>query len=93
MLPSLLILIVLLRVYVAFGVMPLVAGLFYGIKIKPAVAATVVQVVHPISTRALRNNAPQGIGRLRGNFCPQHAVPGYRRRRGFDWLCRWLRRP
>ncbi|MDO8261971.1 MAG: chromate efflux transporter [Gallionella sp.] len=53
-LPSLFILIALSWVYIAFGDMPLVAGLFYGIK--PAVTAIVVQAAHRIGSRALRNN-------------------------------------
>src|SRR5574343_1004642 len=52
-LPSLLILIALSWIYIAFGEMPLVAGLFYGIK--PAVTAIVVQATHRIGARALRN--------------------------------------
>ncbi len=52
-LPSLFILIGLSWVYVAFGDMPLVAGLFYGIK--PAVTAIVVQAAHRIGSRALKN--------------------------------------
>jgi len=53
-LPSLFILIALSWIYIAFGDMPLVAGLFYGIK--PAVTAIVVQAAHRIGSRALRNN-------------------------------------
>ncbi len=53
-LPSLFILIGLSWVYIAFGDVPLVAGLFYGIK--PAVTAIVVQAAHRIGTRALKNN-------------------------------------
>ena len=52
-LPSLLILIGLSWVYIAFGNLPLVAGLFYGIK--PAVTAIVVQAAHRIGSRALKN--------------------------------------
>lgn len=52
-LPSLLILMALSWVYVAFGQMPVVAGLFYGIK--PAVTAIVLQAAHRIGTRALKN--------------------------------------
>lgn len=52
-LPSLLILIILSWIYIAFGDMPLIAGLFYGIK--PAVAAIVLQAAHRIGSRALRN--------------------------------------
>src|SRR3982750_402716 len=51
-LPSLFILIALTWVYVAFGDVPLVAGLFYGIK--PAVAAIVLQAVHRIGSRSLK---------------------------------------
>jgi chromate transporter len=53
-LPSLGILIALSWVYIAYGDMPLVAGLFYGIK--PAVTAIVVQAAHRIGARALKNN-------------------------------------
>ncbi len=52
-LPSLLILIALSWIYLAFGDVPLVAGLFYGIK--PAVTAIVVQATHRIGSRALKN--------------------------------------
>lgn len=58
-LPSLLILIVLSWVYIAFGDMPLVAGLFYGIK--PAVTAIVIQAAHRIGSRALKNSWLWGI--------------------------------
>jgi len=53
-LPSLFILIGLSWVYIAFGDMPLVAGLFYGIK--PAVTAIVFQAAYRIGSRALKNN-------------------------------------
>ncbi|MBC9251424.1 chromate transporter [Pseudomonas alcaligenes] len=53
-LPSLFILIGLSWCYIAFGDVPLVAGLFYGIK--PAVTAIVVQAAQRIGSRALRNN-------------------------------------
>ena len=52
-LPSLIILIALSWFYIAFGNVPLVAGLFYGIK--PAVTAIVLQATHRIGSRALRN--------------------------------------
>lgn len=52
-LPSLFILIFLSWVYVAWGDVPVVAGLFYGIK--PAVTAIVVHAAHRIGTRALKN--------------------------------------
>ncbi|HEY6721730.1 MAG TPA: chromate efflux transporter [Burkholderiales bacterium] len=54
-LPSLFILIALTWVYLAFGNVPLVAGLFYGIK--PAVTAIVLFAAWRIGSRALRNAA------------------------------------
>lgn len=54
-LPSLFILIALSWLYIAFGEVPLIAGIFYGIK--PAVTAIVVQAAHRIGLRALKNNA------------------------------------
>ena len=53
-LPSLLILIGLSWVYIAYGDVPLVAGIFYGIK--PAVTAIVMQAAWRIGSRALKNN-------------------------------------
>jgi chromate transporter len=53
-LPSLFILILLSWVYIAYGQVPIVAGLFYGIK--PAVTAIVMQAAHRIGSRALKNN-------------------------------------
>lgn len=52
-LPSLIILIALSWIYVAFGHVPLVAGIFFGLK--PAVAALVVHAAHRIGSRALKN--------------------------------------
>ncbi|MDZ5455623.1 chromate efflux transporter [Azohydromonas lata] len=52
-LPSLFILIALSWIYVRFGNVPVVAGLFYGIK--PAVTALVLHAAHRIGTRALKN--------------------------------------
>jgi chromate transporter len=53
-LPSLAILITLSWVYLAYGDVPLIAGLFYGIK--PAVTAIVVHAAHRIGSRALKNS-------------------------------------
>ncbi|HTH94293.1 MAG TPA: chromate efflux transporter [Rhodocyclaceae bacterium] len=53
-LPSLFVLIALSWIYLVFGNVPLVAGLFYGIK--PAVTAIVVQATHRIGSRVLKNN-------------------------------------
>jgi chromate transporter len=58
-LPSLFILIALSWVYVRFGDVPLVAGLFYGIK--PAVTAVVLHAAHRIGTRALKNRWMWGL--------------------------------
>jgi chromate transporter len=52
-LPSLAVLIALSWVYVAFGNVAVVAGVFYGIK--PAVTALVLHAAHRIGTRALKN--------------------------------------
>jgi chromate transporter len=52
-LPSLFILIALTWIYLAFGDVPLVSGIFYGIK--PAVTAIVVFAAYRIGSRALSN--------------------------------------
>ena len=52
-LPSLFILIGLTWIYIAYGQVSWVAGLFYGIK--PAVTAIVLQAAHRIGSRALKN--------------------------------------
>jgi chromate transporter len=58
-LPSLFILVALSWVYLAYGTLPVVAGLFYGLK--PAVTALVVHAAHRIGTRALKNGWLWGI--------------------------------
>lgn len=58
-LPSLAILIALSWVYLRFGDVPVVAGIFYGIK--PAVTALVLHAAHRIGTRALKNGWMWGI--------------------------------
>jgi chromate transporter len=52
-LPSLLLLIGLSWVYMAYGEQPIVAGIFYGIK--PAVAAIVLHALHRIASKSLGN--------------------------------------
>jgi chromate transporter len=52
-LPSLAILIGLTWIYLRFGDLPLVAGVFYGLK--PAVTALVLHAAHRIGSRALKN--------------------------------------
>jgi chromate transporter len=52
-LPSLFILVALSWIYLRFGDVSVVAGLFYGIK--PAVTALVLHAAHRIGTRALKN--------------------------------------
>ena len=58
-LPSLFILITLSWIYLRFGDVPVVAGIFYGIK--PAVTALVLHAAHRIGTRALKNRWMWGI--------------------------------
>ena len=58
-LPSLFILIALSWIYLRFGDVPVVAGIFFGIK--PAVTALVVHAAHRIGTRALKNYWMWGI--------------------------------
>ncbi len=58
-LPSLFILIALSWVYLRFGDLPVVAGVFFGIK--PAVTALVLHAAHRIGTRALKNGWMWGI--------------------------------
>ena len=58
-LPSLFLLIALSWLYIAYGQVAWVAGLFYGIK--PAVTAIVIQAAHRIGSRALNNNFRMGI--------------------------------
>ena len=53
-LPSLFILIALSWIYVSFGSLPVVAGIFYGLK--PAVTALVLHAAWRIGSRALKNN-------------------------------------
>ena len=61
-LPSLVILIVLAWVYLRFGQVPIVAGVFYGLK--AAVAALVLHAAQRIGSRALRNAWLWGIAVL-----------------------------
>ncbi len=61
-LPSLFILITLSWVYLAFGDVPWVAGLFYGIK--PAVTAIVLQAAHRIGSRSLKNRVLWAVAGL-----------------------------
>ncbi|BDI05654.1 chromate efflux transporter [Sphaerotilus microaerophilus] len=58
-LPSLAILIALSWIYLRFGDVPVVAGLFYGIK--PAVTALVLHAAQRIGSRALKNRWMWGI--------------------------------
>ena len=58
-LPSLFLLIALSWIYLAFGNLPMVAGIFYGIK--PAVTALVLHAAHRIGGRALKNGWMWGI--------------------------------
>ena len=61
-LPSLFILIALTWIYLAFGNMPAVEGILYGIK--PAVTAIVVFAAYRIGSRALQNNVLRSMAIL-----------------------------
>ena len=61
-LPSLFILVALSWIYLAFGQLPLVAGIFYGLK--PAVTALVLHAAHRIGSRALKNRWMGAIAAL-----------------------------
>ena len=61
-LPSLFILIALSWIYLRFGSLPVVAGIFYGLK--PAVTALVLHAAHRIGTRALKNRWMWAIAAL-----------------------------
>ena len=58
-LPSLFLLIGLSWIYIRFGELPVVAGVFYGLK--PAVVALVLHAAFRIGSRALRNRVMWGI--------------------------------
>jgi chromate transporter len=72
-LPSLFILIGLSWVYVAWGHVPVVAGLFYGIK--PAVAALVLQAAHRLGGRTLKTPAMWCIAVLAFSFMAVLKLP------------------
>ena len=78
-LPSLFILIALSWIYVAYGNVPAVAGIFYGIK--PAVTAIVLFAACRIGSRALKNAALMGDRRrcVRRHLRFERAVSGDRR--------------
>lgn len=61
-LPSLFLLIALTWIYLAYGDVPLVAGILYGIK--PAVTAIVVFAAYRIGSRALKNNVLRALAVL-----------------------------
>ena len=61
-LPSLFILVALSWIYLAFGQLPLVAGIFFGLK--PAVTALVLHAAHRIGGRALQNGWMWAIAAL-----------------------------
>lgn len=61
-LPSLFILVGLTWLYLAYGDVPAIAGILYGIK--PAVTAIVVFAAYRIGSRALKNNVLRGLALL-----------------------------
>ena len=52
-LPSLFILILLSWIYISYGDVPIVAGIFYGIK--PAITAVIIHAAYRIGSRAIKN--------------------------------------
>ena len=52
--PSLFILIALSWIYISYGEVPIVAGLFYGIK--PAITAVIIHAAYRIGSRAIKNS-------------------------------------
>ena len=58
-LPSLILLILLSWIYLAFGSMPVVAGILYGIK--PAIVAIVLAAAWRIGSRSLKNTTLMGV--------------------------------
>ena len=65
-------------VYAAYGNVPFVVALFFGLK--AAVLAIVLEAVFRIGKRALKNNADAcaGRGRVRRHFLFRHSVSGHR---------------
>ena len=91
-LPSLFILIALSWIYIAFGDVPAVAGVLYGIK--PAVTAIVAvrRVAHRLARAAQRRAVGDRRRGVRRDLRPRRAVSGHRARRGSDRLHRRPRR-
>jgi chromate transport protein ChrA len=86
-LPSLFMLIGLSWLYIAFGHVTWVAGLFYGIK--PAVTAIVVQAAHRIGSRALKQFFIRHCSsKLCGHLCTECALPDHRVSSSSAGLCR-----
>ena len=87
-LPSLFILIFLSWVYLAYGNVPAVAGVLYGIK--PAVTAIVLFAAYRIGSRSLNNGMLRAHGRgcVRGDLCVQRSFPGDRAGGRIDRLYR-----
>ena len=87
-LPSLFILIALTWVYLAYGDVPAVQGVLYGIK--PAVTAIVVFAAYRIGSRALKKQRTAGNGGagFYRYFCLPCAISLYRPCGGNDWILR-----
>lgn len=72
-LPSLFILIALAHIYIVYGQVPLVAGIFYGIK--PVVTAIVLFAAYRIGSRALQNGVPGAIAAATALLSSTTAAP------------------
>ena len=91
-LPSLVLLIALSWLYLAYGSVPAVAGILYGIK--PAVVAIVLHAAWRIGSRALQAAGALGRrrARVRRHLRVRRSVSGHRPRRGGHRLRRRARR-
>ncbi len=85
-LPSLFILIGLSWVYIKFGDVPVIAGIFYGIK--PAVTAIVFHATYRIGSRSLKNKFlwVVAIAAFFCHFCLKASFPAYRFNSWYCWL-------
>ena len=90
--PGIIAIMALSYVYAAWGNVPVVAALFFGLK--AAVLAIVLEAVFRIGKRSLKNNVmlALGRGRIRRHLLLRCSVSDHHFRRGADRLCRRLDR-
>ncbi len=87
--PSMFLLWALSFIYAAYGNVPWIAAIFYGLK--PAVMAIVAVAVIRIGRKALQNPVMWGVrrGRLRWHFLVRNPIPGDCPQRGGPGFHRW----